>query len=71
MSAAACSSQWHLALAVLHDLVEIALQSICNLADLCSQLAVEVRSGKRLPLRRAKGGQTSTHPLLGDELRAP
>ena len=36
-------------LAVLHDLVEIALQRIRNLADLCSQLAVEVRSGKRLP----------------------
>ena len=30
-------------LAVLHDLIEIALQRIGNLADLCSQLAVEVR----------------------------
>ena len=29
-------------LAVLHDLVEVALQSIRNVADLCSQLAVEV-----------------------------
>jgi hypothetical protein len=36
-------------LAVLHDLVEIALQSIRNVADLRSQLAVELRSGKRLP----------------------
>ena len=30
---------------------------------------VEFASGT-LHLRRAKGGQTSTHPLLGDELRA-
>ena len=30
---------------------------------------VEVESGS-LHLRRAKGGVTSTHPLLGDELRA-
>ena len=36
-------------LAVLHDLVEIALQRIRNLANLRSQLAVEVRSAKRLP----------------------
>ena len=36
-------------LAVLHDLVEIALQRIRNLADLCSQLVVEVRTAKRLP----------------------
>ena len=36
-------------LAVLHDLVEIALQRIRNLADLGSQLAVEVRACKRLP----------------------
>jgi len=33
---------------VLHDLVEIALQRIRDLADLCSQLVVE-RSGKPLP----------------------
>ena len=31
------------AFAVLHDFVEVALQRIGNLADLCSQLAVEVR----------------------------
>ena len=37
------------ALAVLHDLVEIALQCIGDLADLCAQLAVEVRPAKRLP----------------------
>jgi type 1 fimbriae regulatory protein FimB/type 1 fimbriae regulatory protein FimE len=30
---------------------------------------VEFETG-RLHLRRAKGGQTGTHPLLGDELRA-
>ena len=36
------------ALAVLHDLVEIALQHIGNLADLGAQLAVEVCAGKRL-----------------------
>ena len=30
------------ALAVLHDLVEIALQHVRNLADLCAQLVVEV-----------------------------
>ena len=37
------------ALAVLHDLVEIALQHIRNLVDLRPQLGVEVGSGKRLP----------------------
>ena len=37
------------ALAVLHDLVEIALQRIGDLADLCAQLAVEVDAAKRLP----------------------
>ena len=37
------------ALAVLHDLVEIALQHIRNLADLRAQLVVEIGSGKRLP----------------------
>jgi hypothetical protein len=37
------------ALAVLHDLVEVALQSIRNLADLGTQLAVEVHPSKRLP----------------------
>ena len=37
------------ALAVLHHLVEIALQRIRNLADLCPQLAIEVGSGKCLP----------------------
>ena len=36
------------ALAVLHDLVEIALQRIGDLADLCAQLAVEMNSAKRL-----------------------
>src|SRR5450759_75268 len=36
------------ALAVLYDLVEIALQHIRNLADLCPQLVVEVGSGKCL-----------------------
>jgi hypothetical protein len=36
-------------LAVLHDLVEIALQHIGNFADLRSQLVVEVGFGKRLP----------------------
>jgi hypothetical protein len=37
------------ALAVLHDLVEVALQRIGDLADLCTQLAVEVRACKRRP----------------------
>jgi hypothetical protein len=37
------------ALAVLHDLVEIALQRFRNLADLRSQLAIEVGTSKRLP----------------------
>ena len=37
------------ALAVLHDLVEIALQHIGDLVDLGAQLAVEVRASKRLP----------------------
>ena len=37
------------ALAVLHDLVEIALQHIRNSSDLRAQLAVEVRASKRLP----------------------
>jgi hypothetical protein len=37
------------ALTMLDDLVEVALQGIGNLADLCSQLAVEVRPGQRLP----------------------
>ena len=37
------------ALAVLHDLVEIALQHIRDLGDLCAQLAVKVRAAKRLP----------------------
>ena len=37
------------ALAVLHDLVEIALQCIRNLTDLCAQFGVEVRASKRLP----------------------
>jgi len=36
------------ALAVLHDLVEIALQRIGDLADLCAQLAVEVGATERL-----------------------
>ena len=36
------------ALAVLYDLVEIALQHIRNLADLRTQLAVEVRASERL-----------------------
>src|SRR5262245_21261601 len=36
-------------LAVLHDFVEIALQRIRNLADLPSQLAIEVGTTKRLP----------------------
>jgi hypothetical protein len=34
---------------LLHDLVEIALQRIRNLADLCAQPVVEIGSGKRLP----------------------
>src|SRR5262245_43148596 len=34
---------------MLHDLVEIALQRIRNLADLRSQLAIEVGTSKRLP----------------------
>ena len=34
---------------MLHDLVEVALQHVRDLADLCSQLVVEVGSGKRLP----------------------
>jgi len=40
-------------------------------SELCSLQwsDVEFASGT-LHLRRAKGGQTSTHPLLGDELRA-
>ena len=37
------------ALAVLYDLVEIALQGIGDLADLCAQLVVEVHAAKRLP----------------------
>ena len=37
------------ALAVLHDLIEIALQHIRNFADLCSQLFVEFGSRKGLP----------------------
>ena len=37
------------AFAVLDNLVEIALQRICDLADLCSQLGIEVRPGQRLP----------------------
>ena len=40
------------ALAVLHDLVEIALQRIRNLADLCSQLVVEVRACQAPPAIR-------------------
>jgi hypothetical protein len=35
------------AFAVLHDLVEIALQHIRNSSDLCAQLAVKVRASKR------------------------
>ena len=34
---------------MLHDLVEIALQRIGDLADLCAQLTVEVRASKGLP----------------------
>jgi hypothetical protein len=37
------------AFAVLNNLVEIALQRIGNLADLSTQLAIEVRTAKRLP----------------------
>src|SRR4029453_3327285 len=37
------------ALAVLDDLVEIGLQRIRNLADLRSQLAIEVGASKRMP----------------------
>ena len=40
------------ALAVLHDLVEIALQHIGNLADLCSQLVVEIRARQAPPAIR-------------------
>ena len=40
------------ALAVLHDLVEIALQRIGDLADLCAQLAVEVRACQAPPAIR-------------------
>jgi 5'-deoxynucleotidase YfbR-like HD superfamily hydrolase len=36
------------ALAVLHDLVEIALQHVRDLADLRAQLAVELRAAERL-----------------------
>src|SRR5262245_56472329 len=36
-------------LAVLHDLLQIALQRIRNLADLHSQPAIEVGTSKRLP----------------------
>ena len=35
----------------------------------CRRCDVEFESGN-LHLRRAKGGATATHPLLGDELRA-
>jgi hypothetical protein len=37
------------ALAVLDNFVEIALQGFGDLADLCAQLALEVRPTKRLP----------------------
>jgi hypothetical protein len=37
------------ALAVLHDLVEVALQHIRNSGDLCAELAVEVRTAERFP----------------------
>ena len=37
------------ALAVLNDLVEVALQCIGDLADLCAELAVEVRPSMSLP----------------------
>jgi hypothetical protein len=36
------------ALAVLYDLVEIALQHVRDLADLRAQLAVELRAAERL-----------------------
>ena len=35
----------------------------------CSGVTSSLKSGN-LHLRRAKGGATATHPLLGDELRA-
>jgi hypothetical protein len=37
---------------VLHDLVEVALQGIRNLADLCTQLAIEVHPREALPAIR-------------------
>ena len=37
--------------AVLYDLVEVTLQHVRNLTDLGAQLAVEMRTGKRLPSR--------------------
>jgi integrase len=40
-------------------------------SELCELQWSDVEfEGATLHLRRAKGGQTSTHPLLGDELRA-
>ena len=36
-------------LAVLHDLVEIALQRICDVADFRPHFAIEARASKRLP----------------------
>jgi integrase len=49
----------------------IAFRHGLRASELCSLQwsDVEFASGT-LHLRRAKGGQTSTHPLLGDELRA-
>jgi hypothetical protein len=37
------------ALAVLHDLIEVALQCIGDFADLCAKLVVEMSASKRFP----------------------